>query len=562
MLLEIYISNFVLIDNLRISFPPGLTVLSGETGAGKSIVMDALGLILGERAQKELVRDSRHAAIAEASFDIAGVPSLRDMLEDRGFLEPGETMVVLSREIVASGKNLARLNGRTITASLLRQVSAWLLDMHLQHDHLSILKPHMYLQYLDRCNPECKPLLAQAENSYQGLKSLRQELADILSQEQSKLQRIDFLNYQITEIEAAALQADEEEELHAARQRMRNLDKLIVAAERSVELLYRQDQGCNAYDLVSAALESITPLEQDPFFKPVMAALQEICFTLEEIAASVSAYRQSLEDEPFSLDEVEARLHLIQRLKSRYGEDIPRILDFLDQARRELELLQDQHNRREVLQQQIDGLEKEYLEVAAQLNQLRLSSAAQLEAQVHSQLAELNMPYLRFKVQVLPAEAGIAGMNRVEWLFSPNPGEELKPIQRVASGGEISRFVLALKIVLAGIYEVPTLVFDEIDAGVGGQSLSAMARKIAELSRHYQVLIITHAPVIASAARQHYLIHKEIAAERSITRVVPLDQEQRVQELARMLAGDAISPVTMEHARHMLLEGQQFLQSE
>lgn len=561
MLLEIYISNFVLIDNLRISFPPGLTVLSGETGAGKSIVIDALGLILGERAQKELVRDSRHAAIAEASFDIAGVPQLREMLEDKGFLEPGETIVVLSREIVASGKNLARLNSRTITASLLRQVSAWLLDMHLQHDHLSILKPHMYLDYLDRCSPQSKPLLFRVEKAYQGIKRLRQELADILSQEQSKLQRMDFLTYQITEIEAAALQPGEEENLQAARERIRNQDKLIAASERSVELIYRQEQGHNAYDLISATLDTIIPLQKDPFFNPIISSLQELNFVLEEIAASISAYRQTLEDEPYSLDEVEARLHLIQRLKSRYGEDIPHILDFLEQARQELELLQDQHNRREMLEQELDDLEKEYREAAGQLDQLRQNGAVQLETQVHRQLADLNMPHLRFEVQVLPDEASITGMNRVELLFSPNPGEELKPIHRVASGGEISRFVLALKIVLAGIYDVPTLVFDEIDAGIGGQSLSSVARKIAELSLHYQVLVITHAPIIASAARQHYLIRKEIEQDRTCTTVIQLDQEQRIQELARMLAGDNINPVTMEHARHMWLEGQRILQA-
>lgn len=562
MLLEIYISNFVLIDNLRISFPPGLTVLSGETGAGKSIVIEALGLILGERAQKELVRDSRHAAIAEASFDISGIHQLRYMLEDKGFLEPGETIVVLSREIVASGKNLARLNSRTITASMLRQVSAWLLDMHLQHDHLSILKPHMYLDFLDRCSPESKPLLLRVEQAYQGIKRLRQELTDILSQEQSKLQRIDFLSYQIREIEAAALQIGEEEELQAARERIRNQDKLIVAAERSVELLYRQEQGHNAYDLISSALDTIIPLQKDPFFNPIISSLEELNFALEEIAASISAYRHTLEDEPYSLDEVEARLHVIQRLKSRYGEDVPHILNFLEQARLELELLQDQHNRREILEQDLDGLEQEYREAAGHLDQLRQNGAVQLEAQVHRQLAELNMPHLRFEVRVLPGEASITGMNRVELLFSPNPGEELKPIQRVASGGEISRFVLALKIVLAGIYDVPTLVFDEIDAGVGGQSLSAMARKIAELSRQYQVLVVTHAPVIASAAQQHYLIRKEIGPDRTNTTVIALDQEQRIQELARMLAGDNINPVTVEHARHLWLEGQRFLQAE
>jgi len=557
MLLEIYISNFVLIDNVQISFQPGLTVLSGETGAGKSIVVDALGLILGDRAQKELVRDVSRAAIAEASFDISRLPQLKAMLAEKGLLEEDESLLVLSREIVADGKNLARLNGRIITAANLKQVSAWLLDMHLQHDHLSILKPNMYLQYLDRLSPENSEILARVENSYQKLRKLRQELEELQSLEHNKLQRIDFLTYQINEIQSANLQENEEEELQTIRDRIRNLERLQAGTERLVNLLYSEEQGKNAYDLISTAIQVIQPLN-DPFFAPVEESLQEICFTIEELAASISAYKQTLDEEPYSLDEVEARLYLIQRLKSRYGQSIDEILQYLQKAQQELEYLQNDQVRQQEIIQEIADLEKEYYLAAEQLSQLRKQAALQLEAKVRQELVELNMPDLRFEVRVLNCEASSTGTDRVEMMFSPNPGEEMKPLQRVASGGEISRFVLALKIVLAGIYEVPTLVFDEIDAGVGGQSLSAMARKIAELSRNYQVIIITHAPVIASTASQHYLISKEVEGGQTFTKVVRLDEEQRIQEIARMLAGDNISPVTMQHARHMLAEGQQW----
>jgi DNA repair protein RecN (Recombination protein N) len=557
MLLEIYISNFVLIDNVRIAFQPGLTVLSGETGAGKSIVIDALGLILGDRAQKELVRDADRAAVAEASFDISGLPQLQGMLAEKGFLEQDESLLVLSREIVAGGKNLARLNGRIITAAQLRQISAWLLDMHLQHDHLSILKPHMYLQYLDRCGPGAPALLRQVEGGYQLLQKRRQELEELQSLEQTKLQRIDFLSYQISEIQSVHLRADEEEELQTTRDRIRNLEKFRAATERLLELLYTQEQGQNAYDLISTAIQLVQPLN-DPFFEPVKAALQEVCFTIEETAGSVSAYKQALEDEPYVLDEVESRLHLIQRLKSRYGQNITEILRYLENAQQELEYLQNDQTRQEDLRREISALERDYLHAAEQLSQLRKQAARKLEEQVHQQLSELNMPHLKFEVRVLDSEASSTGINRVELMFSPNPGEEMKPLQRVASGGEISRFVLALKIVLAGIYDVPTLVFDEIDAGVGGRSLTAMARKLANLSHHYQVLMVTHAPAIASVASHHYLISKEIEGERTVTRLRLLDFEERIQELARMLAGDNISQLTLEHARQMLSEGQQW----
>ena len=557
MLLEIYISNLVLIDNVQISFQPGLTILTGETGAGKSIVVDALGLILGDRAQKELVRDVSRAAVAEASFDISRLPKLKAMLVGKGLLEQDESLLVLSREIVADGRNLARLNGRVITAAVLKQVSSWLLDMHLQHDHLSILKPHMYLEYLDRLSPESAEILARVERAYKQLGRLRRELEELQSREHNKLQRIDFLTYQINEIQSANLRENEEEELQSIRDRMRNVEKLQAASESLLQLLYAEERGNNAYDLISTAMQVIQPL-QDPFFAPVKEALQEIRFTIEELAASISAYRQTLEEEPYSLDEVEARLHLMQRLKSRYGQSIKEILQYLQKAQQELDYLQHEEVRQQEITEEIARQEKDYYLAAEQLSRLRKQAALQLEEKVRQELLELNMPELRFEVRVLDCEASSTGINRVEMMFSPNPGEEMKPLQRVASGGEISRFVLALKIVLAGVYEVPTLVFDEIDAGVGGQALSAMARKIAQLSRNYQVIIITHAPLVASLAGQHYLISKEVKKGQTFTKVQPLDEEQRVQEIARMLAGDDISPLTLQHARHMLAEGQQW----
>ena len=304
-------------------------------------------------------------------------------------------------------------------------------------------------------------------------------------------------------------------------------------------------------------MQVIQPL-QDPFFAPVKEALQEIRFTIEELAASISAYRQTLEEEPYSLDEVEARLHLMQRLKSRYGQSIKEILQYLQKAQQELDYLQHEEVRQQEITEEIARQEKDYYLAAEQLSRLRKQAALQLEEKVRQELLELNMPELRFEVRVF-------GLRSQQYRDQPGgndvfsqPREEMKPLQRVASGGEISRFVLALKIVLAGVYEVPTLVFDEIDAGVGGQALSAMARKIAQLSRNYQVIIITHAPLVASLAGQHYLISKEVKKGQTFTKVQPLDEEQRVQEIARMLAGDDISPLTLQHARHMLAEGQQW----
>lgn len=558
MLLEIFISNFILIDTIRLPFQSGLTVLSGETGAGKSIVIDALGLVLGDRAQKDLVRDAMRRAIAEASFDIGGLPHLQMMLIEQGLLEEGETILVLSREIVPEGKNLARLNGRIVTASQLREISSLLLDMHLQHDHLSILKPQMYLQYLDNFVAESDSLLQKVGKLYRLLAQNKAELAELQRAQQSILERYDYLCHQIQEIEGAQLQSGEEEALTQARQRMRDAERLVVGTQRLIQLLYEQDRGGSAYDLISEALQTVSTLEDDPFFGSLKRPLTDISFVLEEIAGSLSAYKYTIDEAPRSLDEIESRLDLIQRLKSRYGQNITEILNYLSEAKSESGRLQDDQSRQEALTRKIKELHEEYRRAAMQLSSARKKAALKLEEQIHRELIELNLPHLVFKVNVKEGEAASTGINQVELLFSANPGEELRPVQRIASGGEISRFVLALKIVLAGVYQVPTLVFDEIDAGVGGRSLTAMAQKIADLAKHYQVLTVTHAPHIASVSQQHYLISKEIKEERSVTKVVALNEAERIREIARMLAGDDASPVTLEHARQIYLKGQQY----
>lgn len=552
MLLEIYINNFVLIDEIRMQFKPGLNVLTGETGAGKSIIIDALGLILGERIKNETVRDSSRRAIAEAVFDVTANIEARAFLEQQGLLDEGESVLVLSREIVPGGRNLARINGRVVPASSLKNISTTLLDMHLQHEHLSILRPEMYLDYVDSFTPESVSLGEDIKTIYEKLHGLRAELQLLQADRQHALQKRDFLDYQIQEIEKAALQPGEEEELQALKVRIINAQKLMEGSSEILALLYSKSHGDSAYDLVAQALEQAERLKNDHFFDALGRNLEEVYYTLQEMSAALSSYLTGLDFEPGLIDQVEDRLYEINRLKNKYGSGEEEVLAFLEQARQERENLEQSQEKESLLQKEIETLNEHYLLKAHQLSACRKKGAGRLQDRVKNELVELNMPRLEFSVTIESGEKQTAaGVDRAEFLFSPNPGEPLRPLERIASGGEISRFILALKTALTDAYHVPTLIFDEIDVGVGGSSLAAMAGKLNQLSRSHQVILVTHAPQVAGYADNHFQILKKVEEGRTITQIEQLEKEERIQEIARMLGGEKFSSITLEHAREI-----------
>ncbi|MEN6348408.1 MAG: DNA repair protein RecN [Syntrophomonas sp.] len=551
MLQEIYINNFVLIDELRLVFDEGLNVLSGETGAGKSIIIDALGLIMGERAKGDLIRDIKRKAVAEAVFYIGTCDEARSFLMDNDLLEDDEETIIISREISPTGRNSARINGRNVPAGLLKTLSGYLLDMHLQHEHLGLLRPDMYREYVDSFAPQSHSEIEKVKQVFDDLKKNKVLLEELEQNEQNRLQKLDFLNFQIKEIEQANLQPGEEEELQALKNRINNSKKLVEGSARMVELLYSREDGDSAYDLVSASLDTAVDL-QDEFFEPLQASLQEISYALQDISTQLSSFRDGLDFEPGILEETEERLHEINRLKVKYGNNIQEIIQFLIEIRQERDLLEGSQAKKEQLQELIEVLQGDYFTLAAHLSEMRKRAALVLQANVNQELTQLNMPDLRFEVVVEARNyPDASGMDRVEFLFSPNPGEELRPLSRIASGGEISRFVLALKKALAEVYKVPTLIFDEIDVGVGGTALSAMAAKLYEFSRTHQVILVTHAPQVASYADQHYLIEKKFVEDKTITVVKELTENERIAEIARMLAGENYSPLSLEHAREM-----------
>jgi DNA repair protein RecN (Recombination protein N) len=555
MLQEIYINNFVLIDELRLEFGNGLNVLSGETGAGKSIIIDALGLVTGDRVRSDFIKDSTRRAVVEAVFNIDNHPGVQYFLQEHEFLDDDEQLII-RREISPEGRSTARVNGRSVNTSTLKSLAGQLIDMHLQHEHLSILRPEFYLGYVDSLSPGSHDLLPRVKSRFEEIKRKSQELEQLNLDEMNKKQRIDFLQYQINEIEQAHLNPEEEEELHNLSKRIKNARKLLEGSQRLINLLYDGRENQNVNDLISLAISTCADLDEEPFFKDLMDELQEMYFNLKERVAAVSAYRDTLDFEPGLQEQVEERLYTIKKLKNKYGSTIKEVLEYLERAKEEKMALDRSEETRVELSREIENLQREYFDWAGQLSQIRNGGAEKLQMLVKKELYDLNMPHIQFEITVNNCQPGASGIDKVEFNFSANPGEELRPISKIASGGEISRFVLALKKALTSVYAIPTLIFDEIDIGVGGTSLTAMALKLRELADNHQVILVTHSPQVASYAQHHFLIEKQIIDNKTSTRIKVLNDEEKVREIARMLGGDNFSEITLVHAQEMYRQAQ------
>jgi DNA repair protein RecN (Recombination protein N) len=553
MLLEMYIKNFVLIEEQRLEFNAGLNVLSGETGAGKSIIMDALGLVLGERSRNDYVRDESKKAVVEAVFAIQPESEAFLFLLEQGLIEDDNPEAVLSREIFANGRNTARVNGRNVSISTLKYLGSLLVDMQSQDDRHDFLQADKYLDYVDSFADHGTELIDQVRESYTGIKNLQEQITKLEKDRQQRAQRMDFLQYQVKEIEDARLRDGEEEEILALRERIRNVGKYMQGSSQMLEYLYGSEHGASAYDLIAAAANMAAGLRQDSLFAEILAELESISCSLQDMSAKLSAFKDTLDFEPNLLDELEDRLYLINKLEKKYGSSISDVLAFQTQCRSEMEMLEHSEEQQDKLNEELQRKQEEYSKLAGELSRLRHQAARQMEEMVARELSELNMPDIRFKIQItsLP-QPGEKGMDEVEFLFSPNPGEELRPAGRIASGGEISRLILALKTSLAEIYNFPTLIFDEIDAGLGGTALNAMARKVARLAGRHQLILVTHSPQLASYADQHLFIDKYVENGRTFTSVTKLDDQSRITELARMLDGDHYTELTLEHARELI----------
>ena len=564
MLKELSIKNFAIIDQLRVEFGPGLNVLTGETGAGKSIVVDALNLALGERASTDLVRTGSDEAVVEAAFDLngSGARAVTGILVEQGIgMEKGEDLII-RRVISSSGKNKIYINGSLANLATLAAVGRHLADIHGQHEHQSLLALDQQMEMLDSFGG-LHGIRAEVAEAYGKLMGVRKKLAELETGERDRAQREDLLRYQRNEIEAAQLKEGEDEELANEQRVLANAEKLAGLARAADEALYTGDGS-----VLSGLKRAITSVREiaaiDEKLGPVLELLDSGRAQIDEAARDMSSYAERVEFDPQRLESIGDRLDLIQKLKKKYGSSIREINDFGVQAAIGLARMEQSTEEIEKLKSEIQAVKFGLTEKANELTKKRSAAARELEKKVEVELGHLGMKRSQFAVKVEQEAGGDTldglklgprGADRVEFLISPNPGEEPRPLAKIASGGELSRIMLALKTILVEGDPIPTLVFDEVDAGIGGAVADEVGKKLRKIATRRQVFCITHLAQIASMATSHYGVAKAVKKDRTSTEVRLLGDRERIDEIARMLGGKTITGTTLKHAEEMIERG-------
>lgn len=572
MLLELTIHDFAIIDTLQLRFEPGFNVMTGETGAGKSIIIDAVSLLLGGRAQTESVRQGTERARVEGlfSFDEAHLAAIRPVLEENGLWDDDEAedaTLILSREINSTGRNLCRVNGRATPLSVLKTIAAPLIDIHGQSEHLSLMNPRKHVDLLDRFAGTL-PQRAHLAERVSALRKVREAMTRLTGSKRDLAFRQDRLQYIVDEIVAADLAPDEEASLDRERRRLSNSEKLSQLADEAYMLLAEgvSDEVPPVLAQMSQVVRAVTGLAKlDDTMAETQQVAEDAVALADDLARTLGRYRDMVEYDPARLEEIERRLTLIFNLKRKYGETIPDILAELTRAQQELDEIAGAEERLAELADEEERLLVQIGRLGAELSAARREAAARMARVVERELGDLRMERARFDVQMEREadEEGApvpdvpdarysfdsTGLDRVEFLLAPNPGEGLKPLARVASGGEASRIMLAIKTALGMADDTPTLIFDEIDTGVGGRVGNVVGGKLHALAAHRQVLCITHLPQIAAFGDQHFHIRKEVSGERTTTRVTIMDEPSRVAELAQMIGGGEAAQTAAEALR-------------
>lgn len=550
MINQLSIKNVAVIDKLSVDFHNGVSVLTGETGAGKSIIIDSINMILGERANKELVRYGQEKAVVQAVFNAP--ESVIKILEDNDIdIEDGE--IIVSRQITKDGKSSARINGMAVTLNLLREISDGLINIHGQHDNQALLTPARHVVFLD----------AYAENeeyitAYREILSKKREIekktAELQMNEQEKSQKIDLLEYQVKEIKNAKLSPNEEDDLNRQREIYQNAEQIANSVNEAYSNLYSGDNMQSAYDGLSIAAEALLQIKD--FDSRLSDMYEVVCgamYSVEDTAHELKNYGDGVDYDEQELNDIEERLDLISRLKRKYGNTIEDILSYMNTAEQELNDIRLSDEKINELTEQLNEVVSELKTKGQELSKRRHQAAKRLEEGIVSSLHELNMEKSIFKVNVETGDDFYDnGMDKIEFLITTNPGEPLKPLVKVASGGELSRVMLAIKSVIADSDEVDTLIFDEIDTGVSGKAAMSIAKKLAQIGKGKQVICITHLPQLASMADNHYLILKNTDGEMASTTLEELNDEGREKELARIIDGGEVTDLALNHARQML----------
>ena len=552
MLLELSIKDFAIIEKLDASFRQGMTVLTGETGAGKSIIIDAVGLLAGGRGSVDFVRTGADKAVLQGVFDIAEIANTKTVLEELG-IEPTNDLVI-TRELLKTGRSVCRVNGTIVNLNSLKKIGQTLIDIHGQNEHQELMDSDKHLRLLEQFDYAA---VADTKQRYQAAfkayTKLNRRLNQSLKNEHEWNQRVDMLQFQVDEIKAANLIEGEDEELEKRRDQLVNFQSISDALATSFQVL-ESEEGVSATDQIGNVMQEMQGIaDYDEEYEQIADEVQNAYYSLEDVTNRVRSAIDSMEWNPAELDEVEQRLETIRQLKKKYGNSITEILKYLSRIENELAEMTGAGQNLDDLAVKVEKRLQETKQLGTQLTNLRQKMALKLEQAVRDQLAGLYMEKTQFKVQFNSKKVPeLDGLDNVEFLIQPNPGEDLKPLAKIASGGELSRIMLALKTIFARNEGVTSIIFDEVDTGVSGRVAQAIADKIHEISNHSQVLCISHLPQVAARADYQLHVAKKVVKGRTMTNLTALDDEGRVNEIAKMLAGVDLTELSLEHARELL----------
>ena len=553
MILELYMKNCALVEELRLGIDENLNILTGETGSGKSIIIDALGLCLGEKYDRSFLRKGTEKGVIEAVFHSES-SNLKKVLHEHDLDLDEDNLLVITRVIYSDGKSVARVNGRTVKLSILKDIASTLIDIHGQHQNQALFNKETHLDFLDLFGE------FELENYKKEYKSIYDEYSDVKkalsvlteNKDDMQIQReIDLLKFQINEIESANLSNDEYEELLKQRDVYRNSEKIYSNLNSAYQNLY--DGSVNSVDLVGNAVKELSLISQyDKTLSDYNNDIERIMYELQDISREIRNYKENIDFEPYELEQIELRVDEINNLRRKYGDSIEDIFNYYEKMKSRLEEILNRDEKVEELKLEIIRLEKTLKNKADELTKARKEVALRLEEVLLVELKSLNMKNVVFKVNFEETVFNMKGQDDIEFMISFNLGEDIKPIYKVASGGEMSRFMLAFKTILADIDQIDTLVFDEIDTGISGIAAQIVGEKLSNIGKKKQIICITHLPQIAATADTHYFIEKSTSNERTFTTIRRLDNNQRKDEIARLIAGSNITEKTMEHATEII----------
>ncbi len=552
MLEYLHIKNVALIDEQLINFSDGLNIITGETGAGKSMVIDSINFVLGEKVSKDFIRNGEKNALVEVFFFLKEQKTL-DGIKSLG-IEVDSNSILITREINKNGRTISKINGRIVTMNIIKEVSTILIDIHGQHEHQSLLNAAKHITLLDQfCSESLQQIKLTLKSEYKEYKEIQSQIKQLSGDEKELKRKIDILQYQINEIESANLKIGEEEDLLQQKKLLSSSEKIANGVNESNQLLNGDDENMGAIDQISRVRTILKELSNiDPKLIELSNLTENIEVQLEEVSIDLRNYNKNIEHNPELLYEVENRLALIYNLKKKYGTDIEEILSYYDDIKKQLDFILNSEEELNRLSNKLEIKQKEIIKLCEKLSELRKAKALEIQKQIENSLTELEMKNAKFQIQIeQKQEFNDNGFDKVEFLISPNIGEQLKSLSKIASGGEMSRVMLALKTILADVDNIETLIFDEIDTGVSGRTAQKVAEKMKYISKSHQILCITHLPQIAVMADNHYLIEKIEENNKTITKVHDLTQEQSIFEIARLIGGATITNSTLVAAKEM-----------